>query len=451
MEKKIFGTDGIRGKVNQYPITYQFFNRFAFALVEFLNKKSKIKIVLANDTRRSSDMIEASLASVFYSLGVDCVFLGSVPTPSVSYITKKIKADFGIMISASHNLFHDNGIKVFKKNGEKLSDREEILLEKKIEKISNLNLSDSKDIGKKIDYKKPLDDYKEIINGIISKNTDLSGLRVVLDCANGAASEFAPKIFTDYGVKILTESNSPNGQNINKFCGATYPDKIIKSVLKQKADIGFALDGDSDRLIMCDANGRLIDGDQILAITAISMLKQNKLKGNAVVSTKMSNLGLRDYLKSFSLNLFRSDVGDKNVIEMMKLKRCNLGGEQSGHIIFSDFSSTGDAILSALQILTILKGQNYRPDRLLEKFIRYPQKLVNLKLESNISLILKNQKLKELITLIKKSLIDDGSLLIRKSGTENLLRIMVQSKSNSKVKKIINELKTCIIDIDKKK
>lgn len=425
MKKKFFGTDGIRGKVNTFPITTDFFRKLVISLGYYLKKTGRKKIFIGKDTRVSGDTIEKILTTTFSSIGFDCIKLGITTTPIVSFMTRKHKADLGIMISASHNPYFDNGIKIFNGFGQKLSDREELKIESIID-TKPIKISKTKFLTK-ISKNLNFESYEKEIKKVIPKNINFKDLKVVLDCANGSAYKIAPKIFLNLGVNLILESINPNGRNINQKCGALFPNNLTKKVLSNKADIGFAYDGDADRLIVCDEKGEIINGDKILAIISSSLLKQEKLKSKYIVSTKMSNLGLSEYLSSIGLKLYKTSVGDRYVTNGMKKKNSNLGGEQSGHIIFSDFSSTGDAILSSLQILTILKIENKKLSEILSSYNVYPQKLLNFKLNFDPEIILKDKKFIDLINLHKNRLKKKGNILVRKSGTEKLLRLMVQS------------------------
>ena len=453
MKKKYFGTDGIRGLVNKIPIRADFLFKLSYSLSEFLNEtkcsKLKKKILIGKDTRLSGMMIESTLISGFTSTGIDCITVGEVPTPLVSFLTKYLSCDLGIMISASHNPYQDNGVKIFKSDGTKLGDSEELKIENFLEKKNNLSYCSASKIGVEIKYEPRFLEYKRSIGKVIPKNINFEGLKVVIDCANGAASTIAPEIFNGLNIDIVTTFNKPDGKNINKDCGALFSNNLKKNVLVNQADIGFAFDGDADRLIVIDEKGNLINGDKILAIVGTSLMKQGKLKGQSLVVTKMSNFGLRDYLKKKKINVFECDVGDRYVIEEMKNRECNLGGEQSGHIIFTDFSSTGDAILSALQILTILKLENKKISEILVDFKDIPQELINLKLKNDLNLIYSNKTLHELINKLNNSLGNKGMVLVRKSGTENILRVMVQSYDYELKEKTISRIKSFIKKIDK--
>ena len=450
MNKKYFGTDGIRGLANSYPITSDFFTKLAYCLSKSIIKSKYKKVLIGKDTRISCDMIESSLIAGFLTMGIDCFQLGQVPTPLVSFMTKKKDADLGIMISASHNPYQDNGIKIFNNKGDKLKDEEEKKIEELIEKSNTLKFIKPLSIGKLKKYDSDFYDYKQSIKKVIPKNISFKGLKVVLDCAHGAAYKIGPEILLDHGVDLIPINIKPTGKNINHNCGALFPENLKNTVIKKNADLGIAFDGDADRLIICDENGYLIDGDKILAIVSSSLSSQGKLKGKGIVATKMSNLGLHAFLNDINLNVYECAVGDRYVIEKMRIKKCNLGGEQSGHIIFSDLSCTGDAILSALQVLSILKIEGKKLSQLLAGFKGTNQKLVNFKLNSDSEEIINNNHFKKKIKGWEKLLKKEGSILIRKSGTENLLRVMVQSYDKNMTNKIIKNIKNFINEIDKK-
>ena len=445
-KKKYFGTDGIRGKVNVHPITPDFFFKLGKSINIFSNKKANKQIFIGRDTRQSGQILEDSLLRAFSSDGFECHLLGVVSTPIVSFMTKFFSADFGLMISASHNQYYDNGVKVFKKNGEKLSDNEELILE---EIIDNLYKEKEIQTSKTIRKQNNIVAYYNKILSTVRSDLSLSNIKVVIDCANGSLSNIAPEIFSKIGLNFVTMNNYPDGKNINNQCGSLFPEFLSKDVLQNKADLGIAFDGDGDRLIISDENGEIINGDKIMAITCRSMLRQNKLKGNGIVATHMSNIGLEDFLSTEKIGLYRSDVGDKYVVEMMKKKKCNFGGEQSGHFIFSDYSFTGDALLSALQILSILEIENKSINEHLKNYQTFPQILENLKISKDPEIILQNIKLYEYINQIKKKKIKNHlMILVRKSGTEKLIRVMVQSRCNKLTNSVKNDIINIILETD---
>ncbi|MEE2695121.1 MAG: phosphoglucosamine mutase [Pseudomonadota bacterium] len=441
MKKKYFGTDGIRGTVNKFPIVPSFFANLAVAIKKSQNS---IKLILiGKDTRESCEMIENAIISGFKEVGVNCELIGVVSTPVLSFYTKKLEYDLGIMISASHNPYHDNGIKIFKENGEKLDDDEEIKIEKNIEIkeiISNPKI-------KKIRFRdKNLEEYENHLISKFSKLNDLN-IKIVLDCANGSLHHFAPKILNKLGLCIIKYGCDPNGKNINKNCGALFPEKLSRETLINKADIGISFDGDADRVVICDEKGKIVDGDLLLAIIAIYLKEKKILKNNRIVSTKMSNLGFRDFVLKNNLNLSLSNVGDRYVIELMKKNKAILGGEQSGHIIFSENGYCGDGILTALFILQIISEKKCSLSELSKNFFqKIPQKLVNLRLKKNPLLILNDKSINNLVNNTLKN--NKCDLLLRKSGTENLLRIMIQANSKKLIQNLLNKFIREIKKID---
>ncbi len=443
MKKKFFGTDGIRGSADKFPIIPSFLFYLAVSLTKVKKKKLK-KILIGRDTRLSGKNIENSLISGFHSLGVKCNCMGVVSTPMVSFYTKLLKYDYGIMISASHNSYEDNGVKIFKKNGEKLNDNEEIKIESYINKIyKERTIPKVQSQPFSIDFS----DYK---NFLLKKFSFLNNLnfKIVLDCANGSLYKFAPKFFDEMGAKTFVYGCNPNGKNINKNCGALKPEKLSRLTKKFKADIGFSFDGDADRVVVSDEKGKILDGDAILATISTYLLKKKKLPKNSVISTLMSNLAFRDFLIKSGIKLFLSNVGDRYVVEEMKKKKAFIGGEQSGHIIFSDNGYSGDGILTALFILDIAVNEKCKISELANGFFKKaPQKLVNLKLKKESSEILKNKKLLNLKNRLLK-FNKDCDILIRKSGTENLLRVMVQCHRKKTMESIVDNLVIEIKRID---
>ena len=444
MKKKYFGTDGIRGRVKKFPIVEDFFFKIAVSLVK--TKKKTKKILIGKDTRLSGTYIEKALREGFESMKVKCDFIGIVSTPVVSFYTKFLNYDFGIMISASHNPYYDNGIKIFKTNGQKLSDKEELKIERRIDRDKIIcNISDSPIIYKKYDIKI----YKNFVTRKF-KDFNISGLKVVIDCANGSVFKLAPSFFKKFGCKIFCYSDKPNGKNINKNCGATFPKRIAKLTRKHNADIGLSFDGDADRVVIATENGDIIDGSKALSIIC-KYQDENSKPFKSIVSTKMSNIAFRNFIKKLKIKLFLSNVGDRYVIEKMKKNKSRLGGEPSGHVIFSENGYCGDGILTALYIMNILKIKKIKLSELSQSLYKNSyQRLENLKTLKNPDLILKkidtNRIKKKLLSLNKK--ID---FLIRKSGTENLIRIMVQSEKKNYVDQLIREIVKKIKNIDEKK
>ena len=439
MKKKYFGTDGIRGEVNKFPITNDFIYKLAVALKLF---KAKTKnILVGKDTRISGAFIEKALINGFKSVNVRCDFMGIVSTPMVSFYTKLLKYDFGIMISASHNQFQDNGIKIFKKNGEKLSDFEEFKIEQKYELIKTKPKFLDLPVLYKDSYEK---DYKDYILKKF-KNKNFSKLKILIDSANGSVYKFAPNFFKHLGCNVVSYSDKPNGKNINKNCGAMFPKRLSVLTLKHKVDIGISFDGDADRVIISDEKGNIIDGDNILAI--ISNYNSRLVKNKPVVNTKMSNLSFRNFMKRSKIKLILSDVGDRYVIEKMKKHKARLGGEPSGHIIFSDNGYCGDGILTAMYIINILISSGEKLSHFYKGLYKKSyQRLINISTKEDPNKIIKEKEIlkikKEIST--KKNL----DLLIRKSGTENLLRVMVQSSIKSEVDNSIKRIVKLVKKLD---
>lgn len=440
MKDKLFGTDGIRGKANTYPMTADMALKIGQAVAKYFKKKvdhdKKTRILIGKDTRVSGYLIEYALTSGICSQGVDVLLVGPMPTPAIAHLTKSFAADAGIVISASHNPFDDNGIKFFDKKGFKLNDD----TEDEIETLAlNNNFSTSEFSGKKIGKVVRIDDaqgrYIEFAKSSI-RNHSLKGLKIVLDCANGAAYKIAPLIFKELGAEVITLNNNPDGININENCGATHPEIIQKEVIKHDADVGIALDGDADRVILSDEKGNLLDGDKIIAIAATYLKKKEKLKNDLVITTVQSNLGLRNYLKTIGVNTIATPVGDRYVMETMKEKKSILGGEDSGHVIFSRYTTTGDGTISALQIMDIIKKEEKKLSEYKDIYSLYPHILKNLSVKEKIPLE-SWEEMQKLIREHEKQLSNNGRVLIRYSGTQNLIRVLVEGKDKKQVEKIV--------------
>ncbi len=397
------------------------------------------RVIIGKDTRLSGYMIEPALTAGFIAMGMDVFLVGPLPTPAVALVTRSMRGDVGVMISASHNPYYDNGIKLFQPNGLKLSDEAET----EIENLINSDLSKYKAKSKNLGRAKRIDDaagrYIEYLKQTFPKRARLDGLKIVLDCANGAAYKIAPIIFWELGAEVITINANPDGFNINENCGSTSPESLSKKVKEVKADIGIALDGDADRVLVCDEKGRIIDGDQIMAAIATSWHARKMLKGGALVTTVMSNMGLEKYIESLGLKLERTRVGDRYVTERMRKIGANLGGEQSGHIIFNDYTTTGDGILAALQILSAIVEKGKKASTVLNVFEPWPQLLKNVKLSGKTN-PLENAQIKKLITSSEKTLGKNGRLVIRKSGTEPLIRIMAEGKNRKQIEMIAGTL-----------
>ena len=441
MVRKIFGTDGIRGKVNTQFITAEFAQKLGVACGKyFLSKiggEGSNSVIIGKDTRRSGYMLETALTSGFTSIGMDVFLLGPIPTPAVGMLTRSMRADLGVMISASHNHFEDNGIKFFGPDGFKLSDNVEKDLETILEK--KIDLVEPSLVGRVKRIDEVLGRYTEAVKKSLPKELNLRDLTIVIDCANGSGYKCAPQILWELGANVIPIGVEPNGFNINLNCGSTNTLMASELVKKYNADLAICLDGDADRVIILDELGNEIDGDQLIALIANNLKSENKIKGDTVVSTVMSNLGLLRYLKDLGLNLFRTPVGDRYVSEIMKEKGFNFGGEKSGHIIMTDYSSTGDGLLAALYFLSILKDSGKTTSQLLNVFKPTPQKLLNLNFESKDD-PLDNPEFNKTINELRKKISDSGEILVRKSGTEPVIRIMIQHKDTKIFEEILEEI-----------
>jgi len=420
--KKYFGTDGIRGVANQGNITGENFYRFALAAGSYFKIKDKKKhlAVIAKDTRVSGYMLEPALVSGLTSAGMDVITFGPVPTNALAMLTRSMKADMGIMITASHNPFYDNGLKLFGPDGLKLSDQVEKKIEKLIDQKQSKLLVPVNELGRVKRLEDGNQKYIEILKSNFPASFTLNGMKVVIDCAHGAGYKAAPQILQELGATVITLGTSPNGTNINDRCGSTYPEAMRQAVKKNKADLGIALDGDADRLIVCDEQGTIIDGDQIIGMIASRWNKKNILQGG-VVGTLMSNLGLEQFFKSQNIKFVRANVGDRYVKEKMQKLKFNLGGEQSGHVILGDFTTTGDGLLVGLEILFSMR-KGMKASQLLKVFKPVPQILEN-KVVKNKDII-KSKACKIAIQKAEKLLGSQGRMLVRKSGTEPKIRIM---------------------------
>ena len=442
MKKKYFGTDGIRGTVNIGNINGEKFFKFGLAAGTYFKnlKKRKQIAIIAKDTRLSGYTLEPALVSGLASAGMHIFTLGPLPTNGLAMLTKKMKANLGIMITASHNPFHDNGLKLFGPDGMKLSDKIEKKIENLIDTKTINQLSEPRSLGRVKRLEDGNDKYIEILKNNFPNNFSLKGMRLVIDCANGAGYKSAPKILSDLGAKVFSIGVKPNGLNINFKCGSTSPQVLKKNVKKFKADLGIALDGDADRVIMCDEKSKLIDGDQIIAMIAKRWKRKKILKGG-VIGTLMSNYGLEKFFLKEKISFKRSKVGDRYVKEMMKKNNYNLGGEQSGHIILGRFATTGDGLLVALETLFALRKGKLASE-ILKVYKPVPQKLLNIQVKDKK--IINTPKCKKAIKLAKKLIRNEGRLLVRPSGTEPKVRIMCESFNQSLMIKCINLIKKTI-------
>ncbi len=442
MSKRYFGTDGIRGTVNQNKINGDMFFKFGLAAgTYFRNQKKKKQIaIIAKDTRLSGYTLEPALVSGLASAGMHIYTLGPLPTNGLAMLTKKMNANLGIMITASHNPYFDNGLKLFGPDGLKLSDKIEKKIEKLIDTKISKHLTDPSILGRVKRLEDANEDYIKILKSNFPKNFSLKGIKIAIDCANGAGYKSGPEIFKSLGAKVFDVGTSPNGLNINANCGSTFPNKIKSFSIKKKVDLGISLDGDADRIIICDEKGKIVDGDQIIAMIAMRW-KQKKILKGGVVGTLMSNYGLEKLFKEKKIKFFRSDVGDRYVKEAMKKNKCNLGGEQSGHIILGNFATTGDGILVALEVLySMRKGK--KASELFKNFTQIPQKLFNIYVKDKS--ILNSQRCKQSIINAKKLLKNKGRILVRPSGTEPKIRIMCESSDKKLMMKCINLVKRYI-------
>ncbi len=445
MTKKYFGTDGIRGTANKFPITAQIALKVGMAVAaKFTDGGHRHRVVIGKDTRLSGYMVESALTAGFLAAGMDVFLVGPVPTPAVSMLTKSLRADIGIMISASHNPYYDNGIKIFDKNGDKLSDEIEREIELMIDSDIDSCLAKPDKLGKARRIEDARGRYMWSVKNTFPKDKTLGGLKIVIDCANGAAYSMAPTILWELGAEVIAIGVNPDGFNINKGCGSTYPELLSKTVLENKADIGIALDGDADRLLVVDEKGQAIAGDKIIGLIAEKLHNDGNLEKDTVVATKMSNLALEEYLRYFGINLIRTDVGDRYVLEEMKKSGYNFGGEQSGHLVLSDYSTAGDGLVAALQVLAVLAGQKKLASEILNIFELMPQILVNVKYQSSDN-PLENPDVKNAISQAEKKLGDEGRVLVRKSGTEKLIRIMVEGKNQQPIEEIANQIAKNIV------
>ena len=442
--KKYFGTDGIRGEVNKGSITGEMFFRFGLAAGTYFSNQNKQrhKAIIAKDTRLSGYMLEPALVSGLISAGMDVLLLGPLPTNGLAMLTKSMKADLGIMLTASHNPHTDNGLKLFGPDGMKLSDKVEKQIEKLIDDKVEKYLVKPNLLGRAKRLEDATENYIGILKNNFPKSFNLSGVKIFLDCANGASYKSAPALLRELGAEVVAIGINPDGFNINKNCGSTHPELIQQSVKTHKADIGIAFDGDADRVIMCDEKGEIIDGDQIIAMIAKNWKKKKILKGG-VVGTLMTNLGLENYFKNNNIKFYRADVGDRYVKEKMNSLKYNLGGEQSGQIILGNLATTGDGLLVALEVLNSLKN-NGKASKVFSVFKKVPQVLENIKVKNKN--IVEKKSLKAKINQIDKSLKQEGRLLVRKSGTENLVRIMVESSDKKLIKDTVNEVKKLILN-----
>ncbi|MCB1518876.1 MAG: phosphoglucosamine mutase [Hyphomicrobiaceae bacterium] len=443
MVRHYFGTDGIRGMVNGEKLTPDLALKVGMATgLAFKHGDHRHRVVIGKDTRRSGYMIENALTAGFTAVGMDVFLMGPMPTPAVAMLTRSMRADLGVMISASHNLFEDNGIKLFRADGNKLSDKVEHDIEALIDSDLHPRLAVGREVGRAKRIEEARTRYIEYAKRTLPRNTDFTGLRVVIDCANGAAYKVAPEALWELGAEVVPIGVSPDGFNINDKCGSTAPEALSHKVREVRADIGIALDGDADRVIIVDEKGDVVDGDQLMAVIAQSWHNRNLLTGGGIAATVMSNMGLERFLTDLGLNLDRTQVGDRYVLESMRANGFNVGGEQSGHIILSDFTTTGDGLVAALQLMLVVQAENKPVSEVCRRFERVPQLLQSVKFKGSDPL---NDKLvMQVIRESEERLGATGRLLIRKSGTEPVIRVMGQGEDESLVAAIVREIASAI-------
>lgn len=441
---RLFGTDGVRGVANIEPMTVETATQLGRGIsYMFKNEARRHKIVVGKDTRLSGYMIENALTAGICSMGVDVLLVGSLPTPGIAFLTSNMRADAGVVISASHNPFQDNGIKFFSRDGFKLSDELEMKIEKLVfeDSIDSLRPTAS-EVGKAFRVGDATGRYIVFLKGAFPRDLTLGGLKIVLDCANGAAYKVAPAVFGELGAELITVGVEPNGENINLGCGSSYPEVISKAVVENKADVGIALDGDADRVVFVDENGELVDGDHIMAICAAEMMGNGGLNKNTLVTTIMSNIGLDVAIKKLGGKIVKTDVGDRYIVEEMLENGYNLGGEKSGHIVFLDHNTSGDGIISALQVLAIMKRRDKRLSELAKIMEAFPQILFNVKVREKKAI----DDIPEIASKVKKTeqkLGNRGRVLVRFSGTEPILRIMLEGEDKTEISAMAEEIADC--------
>ncbi len=446
MARKYFGTDGIRGLANGKKLTPELALKVGMAAgVKFVRGDHRNRVVIGKDTRRSGYMLEQALTAGFTAVGMDVYLLGPMPTPAVAMLTRSLRADLGVMISASHNPYDDNGIKLFRPDGYKLSDELELEIEGLIDGDMTPLLAHGREIGRAHRDEEARTRYVEYAKRTLPRGMDLSGLRVVIDCANGAAYKVAPLALWELGADVVPIGVEPDGFNINHKVGSTAPEAVAAKVKEVRADIGIALDGDADRVIIIDEKGQVVDGDQFMAVIAQSWKEREMLLGGGIVATIMSNLGLERYLTGLGLTLERTQVGDRYVLEAMRSKGFNVGGEQSGHIILSDFTTTGDGLVAALQLLSVLKQQDRPASEVCARFTQVPQLLRNVKFKSGMPL--EHKLVVAAIADAEARLGGSGRLVVRASGTEPVIRVMGEADDAALVDAVVGQVEAAILDV----
>jgi phosphoglucosamine mutase len=439
MTARLFGTDGIRGTANREPMTAETALRVGMAAGLFFRRgRHRHRVLIGKDTRLSGYMLEAALTAGFISMGMDVIIVGPMPTPAVAILTRSMRCDLGVMLSASHNPFEDNGIKLFGPDGYKLSDAVEREIEAHVANGLDRKLAHPGQLGRAKRLHDVHGRYIEFVKHTFPKGTTLAGLRVVVDCANGAAYRVAPEILWELGAEVIPLSVNPDGLNINQDCGSTVPEAMCRAVTEYRADFGIALDGDADRALIADETGTLVDGDQVLALIAGHWASLDQLKGGGVVGTVMSNLGLEHYLKGLNLKLARTQVGDRYVVEHMRQHGFNVGGEQSGHIILGDYTTTGDGLISALQVLAVVVASGRKASEVCQVFTPTPQLLRNVRFNGGVPL--EEASVMKAIADGERRLGEKGRLLIRKSGTEPVIRVMAEGEDEALIGSVVDEI-----------
>jgi phosphoglucosamine mutase len=439
MPDTFFGTDGVRGTANRFPMSADTVLKIGMATGALYRRGNhRHRVVIGKDTRLSGYMVEQALTAGFLATGMDVFLFGPVPTPAVAMLTRSMRADLGVMISASHNPYHDNGIKIFGPDGYKLSDDQEDKIEQLVRSPDHIKLAAPDQIGRAKRIEDAQARYIEFVKSSFPKDHTLDGLRIVIDCANGAAYQVAPTALWELGAEVIPIGVEPNGFNINAECGSTHPQKVAQQVRKMRADIGISLDGDADRCILVDEKGNVIDGDQVMALIATSWHKRGILRGDGLVATVMSNLGLERLLASQKLKLERTRVGDRYVVEAMRSNGYNVGGEQSGHVVLSDFNTTGDGLIAALQVLAVLVQEGRTVSDICRMFDPVPQVLKNVRYSTGAPL--ENDAVKKAIEAAQQKLGNTGRLVIRKSGTEPLIRVMAEGDNADLVTRVVDDI-----------
>ncbi|WP_340107777.1 phosphoglucosamine mutase [Pikeienuella sp. HZG-20] len=431
----LFGTDGVRGEANRGVMTAETAMKLAMAAGRYFTRGThRHRVVIGKDPRLSGYMIEGAMEAGFTSVGMEVLLTGPIPTPGIGMLTRSMRADIGVMISASHNPYTDNGVKFFGPDGYKLSDEDELAIEALMD---TPRLAAATDIGRAIQIEDAVGRYIEIAKASFPKTLSLDGLKIVVDCANGAAYKTAPTVLWELGAEVLPLAVSPDGRNINRNCGSTYPKTCADWVVANGADIGVALDGDADRVILIDETGRVVDGDQIIGLIADAWRADGRLVGGGVVTTVMSNIGLERMLEGVGLNLFRTPVGDRNVVAEMRARGLNVGGEQSGHVVLSDYATTGDGLIAALQVMAAMQARGRPASEVCAMFTAMPQILENIRFDASNGDPLEAVSVRAAIRESEARLVGSGRLLIRKSGTEPLIRVMAEGDDEALIRSVV--------------